>query len=86
MNAAANMPVMVFIHGGAFMYGQGNAYDPINIMDWDMVVVTLNYRLGPLGKHVLYIVTWLPPQGPGQTPNTGLTSWKDTEDRANKKK
>nr|AII21987.1 odorant degrading enzyme CXE13 [Sesamia inferens] len=49
MNAGANLPVMVFIHGGAFMYGTGGIYDASNIMDWDMVVVTLNYRLGPLG-------------------------------------
>ncbi|KAJ0176437.1 hypothetical protein K1T71_007616 [Dendrolimus kikuchii] len=49
LTPTANLPVMVFIHGGAFMYGQGGAYDPSNIMDWDMVVVTLNYRLGPLG-------------------------------------
>ncbi|XP_026327679.1 venom carboxylesterase-6-like [Hyposmocoma kahamanoa] len=45
----ANLPVMVFIHGGAFMYGSGSVYDPTFIMDWDMVVVTFNYRVGPLG-------------------------------------
>ncbi|XP_063383716.1 carboxylic ester hydrolase-like [Cydia fagiglandana] len=49
LNAGANLPVLVFIHGGAFMYGAGALYDASNIMDWDMVVVTLNYRLGPLG-------------------------------------
>ncbi|KAH9632931.1 hypothetical protein HF086_002753 [Spodoptera exigua] len=49
MNPGANLPVLVFIHGGAFMYGEGAIYDPIHLMDWDMVVVTLNYRLGPLG-------------------------------------
>lgn len=47
------MPVMVFIHGGAFMYGEGSIYDAPNIMDWDMVVVTINYRLGPLGEYRL---------------------------------
>ncbi|XP_050556454.1 venom carboxylesterase-6 [Spodoptera frugiperda] len=49
MNPGANLPVVVFIHGGAFMYGEGGIYNPSNLMDWDMVVVTLNYRLGPLG-------------------------------------
>ncbi|CAH0585492.1 unnamed protein product [Chrysodeixis includens] len=49
LNPGANLPVLVFIHGGAFMYGQGALYDPTHIMDTDMVVVTLNYRLGPLG-------------------------------------
>ncbi|KAJ0176436.1 hypothetical protein K1T71_007615 [Dendrolimus kikuchii] len=46
---AANLPVMVFIHGGAFLYGHSGVYDPSYLMDWDMVVVTLNYRLGPIG-------------------------------------
>ncbi|XP_026738628.1 venom carboxylesterase-6-like [Trichoplusia ni] len=49
LNPGANLPVLVFIHGGAFMYGEGSFYDPSHIMDTDMVVVTLNYRLGPLG-------------------------------------
>ncbi|XP_014360335.2 venom carboxylesterase-6 [Papilio machaon] len=48
-NAGALLPVLVFIHGGAFMYGAGGPYDASHIMDRDMVVVTLNYRLGPLG-------------------------------------
>ncbi|KAL0838587.1 hypothetical protein ABMA28_016679 [Loxostege sticticalis] len=49
LNDGANLPVMVFIHGGAFMYGGGQLYDLSNVMDKDMVVVTMNYRLGPLG-------------------------------------
>lgn len=32
------------------MYGTGGLYDASNLMDRDLVVVTLNYRLGPLGK------------------------------------
>ena len=50
MSPGANLPVMVFIHGGAYMYGEGAPYGANNLMDVDMVVVTLNYRLGPLGK------------------------------------
>ena len=49
LSSDASLPVMVFIHGGAFMYGEGGLYGPSNFMDWDMVIVTLNYRLGPLG-------------------------------------
>ncbi|CAB3261750.1 unnamed protein product [Arctia plantaginis] len=49
LQPGAMLPVMVFIHGGAFMYGEGSLYEATNIMDWDMVVVTFNYRLGPLG-------------------------------------
>uniref|UniRef100_S4PYG7 Carboxylic ester hydrolase n=1 Tax=Pararge aegeria TaxID=116150 RepID=S4PYG7_9NEOP len=48
-NAGALLPVVVFIHGGAFMYGAGGQYDGVHMMDRDVVFVTLNYRLGPLG-------------------------------------
>jgi carboxylesterase type B len=46
------LPVMVFIHGGAFVYGAGSLplYDGAYLAaSGDVVVVTLNYRLGALG-------------------------------------
>ncbi|XP_058123887.1 juvenile hormone esterase [Anopheles coustani] len=45
------LPVMVFIHGGAFLFGSGNSdcYSPEYLLQEDVVVVTLNYRLGALG-------------------------------------
>jgi para-nitrobenzyl esterase len=42
-------PVMVFIHGGAFVLGSGSAYNGDWMAQEGAVVVTLNYRLGPLG-------------------------------------
>ncbi|XP_023954292.2 venom carboxylesterase-6 [Bicyclus anynana] len=45
----ALLPVVIFIHGGAFMYGAGGQYDGVHMMDRDLVFVTVNYRLGPLG-------------------------------------
>ena len=43
-------PVMVWIHGGAFVYGSGGSgYYPGRLVDKDITVVTLNYRLGALG-------------------------------------
>ena len=44
-------PVMVWIHGGGFFAGTGNPdlYGPEHLMDEDIVLVTLNYRLGPVG-------------------------------------
>lgn len=45
-------PVLVWIHGGAFLLGSGSnaIYDPVHIVEQeDMVVVTLNYRLGVFG-------------------------------------
>ncbi|XP_062543902.1 acetylcholinesterase-like isoform X4 [Armigeres subalbatus] len=45
------LPVMVWIHGGAFCTGSGDStlYDPEYLVQNDVVVVTFNYRLGPLG-------------------------------------
>ena len=43
-------PVMVWIHGGAFVSGSAENYDPTKLVgDGDVVVVTVNYRLGYLG-------------------------------------
>ncbi len=49
-----NRPVMVFIHGGAFLTGTGAdpTLDGTNLVrDHNIVVVTFNYRLGPLGSY-----------------------------------
>lgn len=48
----ADRPVLVWIHGGAFVAGSGHVawYDGTNLArTGDVVVVTLNYRLGALG-------------------------------------
>ena len=44
-------PVMVWIHGGGFVLGDGGtgSYGPDRFMDKDVVIVTINYRLGTLG-------------------------------------
>jgi para-nitrobenzyl esterase len=43
-------PVMVWIHGGAFQNGAGSSYNASALAaKGDVVVVTLNYRLGPFG-------------------------------------
>lgn len=44
------LKVLVYIHGGAFMFSLGGRYGPDIIMDRDIIYVTVNYRLGPLGK------------------------------------
>ncbi len=45
------LPVMVWIHGGAFRSGSGSLrlYEGSNLARRGVVVVTINYRLGPLG-------------------------------------
>ncbi|MGV0635068.1 carboxylesterase family protein [Mycolicibacillus trivialis] len=43
-------PVLVWIHGGGFINGHGDMYDAHRLATrGDVVVVTLNYRLGALG-------------------------------------
>jgi para-nitrobenzyl esterase len=50
-NPKDKLPVMVWIHGGALTRGSGaNAtYDGANLAKKGVVLVTVNYRLGPLG-------------------------------------
>lgn len=46
---------MVYFHGGGFAFGHGDAdvYGPEFLIQHDIILVTLNYRLGVLGK-ILY--------------------------------
>ncbi|MBD2654741.1 carboxylesterase family protein [Synechocystis sp. FACHB-383] len=48
---SAKLPVMVWFHGGAFVVGSGSAaeFDGANLAKYGVVVVTVNYRLGPFG-------------------------------------
>ena len=44
------LPVMIWIHGGALIFGEGAGYNPeVMIETGRIVVVTINYRLGALG-------------------------------------
>lgn len=65
-------PVLFWIHGGAFVIGSGSqsVYDGAALARrGDAVVVTINYRLGPLG--FLYLKD-LCPDLPGATGNAGI--------------
>ncbi len=59
------LPVMVWIHGGSFVTGAGSlpVYDGANLADRGVVVVTINYRLGPLGFLALPALSKESPQG-----------------------
>ncbi|XP_076231555.1 esterase E4-like [Calliopsis andreniformis] len=50
-NENVSRPVMVFIHPGGFygFSGQSSLFGPEYIMDKDIVLITINYRLGALG-------------------------------------
>ena len=47
----SNMPVMVWIYGGSMVEGSYDfdRYGPQTFMERDVILVTINYRLGPLG-------------------------------------
>lgn len=51
-SVGANLAVMVFFQAGLFQmgYADDDYYDPEFLMEKDVVVVTFNHRLGPLGK------------------------------------
>lgn len=72
INGGASLPVMVFIHGGAFVSGSGGSplYDGTALAGGatNMVVVTLNYRLGALGFLAAALTS-----GPALPTNLGIT-------------
>lgn len=43
------LPVMAFIHGGGFFTGAAEEYLPPVLLQHDIVLVVLQYRLGILG-------------------------------------
>ena len=50
-NTDSKLPVLFWIHGGAFVQGSGAQprYDGTELAKRGAVVITINYRLGPLG-------------------------------------
>lgn len=50
-------PVLVFIHGESYEWNSGNPYDGTVLASFaGLVVVTINYRLGVLGKRLTFPV------------------------------
>lgn len=67
----AQLPVMVWLHGGALIFGAGGLplYDGAALARQGVVVVTVNYRLGPLGY---FVHPALERAAPGGVANFGL--------------
>jgi carboxylesterase type B len=42
--------VLVYIHGGFFLWGSSATHTPGYILEHDVVMVSIQYRLGPLGE------------------------------------
>jgi para-nitrobenzyl esterase len=54
----SRLPVFVWIHGGALVSGAGSDYDPsVMVADNNIIVVTINYRLGSLGFLAASVLT-----------------------------
>ena len=68
---SSKLPVMVWIHGGAFITGEGWDYDATSLVQTgNVMVVTINYRLGLLGFMADTVLAAENRQG--QTGNYGL--------------
>jgi para-nitrobenzyl esterase len=65
------LPVMVWLHGGALIFGSGGLplYDGVALSRQGVVVVTLNFRLGPLG---FFVHPAIEREAPGGVVNFGL--------------
>merc|ERR1711910_212522 len=48
-NSNPKLPVMVYIHGGSFMLGGYIGAGPGKLLERDMILVAMQYRVGPLG-------------------------------------
>ena len=62
------LPVMVWIHGGALIMGSGMDYDGAPLTRKGVILVTINYRLGPFG---FYAHPQLSVEGQGHSGNQG---------------
>jgi para-nitrobenzyl esterase len=74
--AKSKLPVFIWIHGGALVNGAGSDYDPsVMVANNDIIVVTINYRLGSLGFLAASVLTATAPsafENVGDAGNYGL--------------
>lgn len=74
--ASSKLPVFIWIHGGALVNGAGSDYDPsVMVAENNIIVVTINYRLGSLGFLAASVLAATEPnafQNVGDAGNYGL--------------
>ena len=74
--ARSKLPVFIWIYGGALVNGAGSDYDPsVMVAENDIIVVTINYRLGSLGFLAASVLAATEPnafQNVGDAGNYGL--------------
>lgn len=51
LNVTTKMPVLVWIHGGRWAFGSGasSSNGPDYLLESEIILVSINYRVGPLG-------------------------------------
>jgi carboxylesterase type B len=52
--ATGPLPVMAFIHGGGFVNGASKAFQPDLFINHEVILVTINYRIGAFGRWYLF--------------------------------
>lgn len=52
-----SLPIMFWIHGGGFSWGHSRSsqYGPDYLMDKDVILVTIHYRLGIFGQYFILL-------------------------------
>ncbi|CAH1399888.1 unnamed protein product [Nezara viridula] len=48
-NSSEPLPVTIFVHGGAFYFYSSTTFGPRYLLDKDIILVTINYRIGIFG-------------------------------------
>lgn len=55
---ATNLPVLVWIYGGAFIFGNGSYYSPDSFIDaGDLIFVSFNYRVGKFNCYLNHLLS-----------------------------
>lgn len=55
------LPVLVYLHGGGYNFGSSDSklYAPDYLMDQNIILVTLNYRLNIFGEQKIIITGYI---------------------------
>lgn len=54
-DGSGSLPVLFWIHGGGFRRGSASQYGVHPLLNKNLVVVTIQYRLGSLGKTLIQL-------------------------------
>ena len=54
-DSSEGLPVLMWIHGGGYRRGSASQYGVRHLVDQKLVIVTIQYRLGSLGKKYIKI-------------------------------